>query len=71
MCIYAIGTRTYIIEAHWAMSSCRLWGETDLNFRLDDFYYAILGLMDEEAPAFSVLVIDRAWVDATLNWWKA
>ena len=41
-----------------------------MDFRLDDFYYAILGLLDEEAP-ISDEAFDNDWADKTLDWWKS
>lgn len=60
---------TYSIETRWALSSSTSFGEDEQNFRLDDFYYDILELLDEEAPMRNEK-FDRAWADATLAWWK-
>ncbi|KAF8321449.1 hypothetical protein F5887DRAFT_899522, partial [Amanita rubescens] len=59
------------ILARWALSASPLFGEEDINFRLDDFYYCILELLDEEAPTRQPNEeFDKSWAEATLAWWR-
>lgn len=53
-------------ELRWALGSSGTWGDDDLDFHLDDFYYAILG---EDTPICEE-GFDNSWADETLNWWK-
>lgn len=67
---YIIVHLLILSEARWALSSSPSLGDEDHDFRLDDFYYDIMELLDEEAPVQSE-EMDRAWADETLAWWKA
>ena len=61
---------TYPAEARWALSSSKSLGDDDdQGFRLDDFYYKIIELLDEEAPMRREK-FDKTWAEATLAWWK-
>jgi len=58
-------------EARWALSASPSFGDEDIKFRLDDFYYCILELLDEEAPTHHPnKEFDRSWAEATLTQWR-